>query len=208
MSTMARADLAASLKLLWGDSASYWSLAADADYVRHLDDALPGFGNAWPHRVGASATVTAGVADYPLPADFVGLLSLEWGRDQRARARQWNTDWPGRAPTAQVLYTAADGWVLRLTPVPTAADVALLGTACPYVYRAQHVIGDLAAETTVPATLRQSLLMYGLAAGLQELAARNVLKPIQLHRGMGSVPANSTPQAALDAVRRSLGVAA
>lgn len=65
MSTMARADLAASLKLLWGDAASYWSLAADADYVRHLDDALPGFGNAWPHRVGASATVTAGVADYP-----------------------------------------------------------------------------------------------------------------------------------------------
>ena len=208
MSTMSRADLAASLKLLWGDAASYWSLPADADYVRHLDDALPGFGNAWPHRVGASVTLTAGVADYPVPADFVSLMSLEWGRAERARARAWNPDWPGRVPTAQVLYTAADGWVLRLMPPPSAADIALLGASCPYVYRAQHVIGELAADTTVPPTLRQSLLMYGLAAGLQELAARNVIKPIQLHRGMGSVPANSTPQAALDAVRRSLGVAA
>lgn len=205
--SMSRADLAASLKLLWGDAATHWTLPADADYVRHLDAALQGFGIAWPHRVGASATVTAGVADYPLPADFIGLLSLEWGRDQRARAQPWSTDWPGRAPTAQTLHTPA-GWVLRLAPAPTAADVALLGAACRYVYRAQHVIGTLGADTTVPPTLRDALLMYGLAAGLQELAARNVLKPIQLHRGMGSVPANSTPQAALDAVRRSLGLAA
>lgn len=206
--SMARADLAASLKLLWGDAAAYWATAGDGDYLRHLDACLTAFGQRWPRRMAATVTLTAGVEDYPLPADFLALLSLEWGRSQRARARQWNADWPGRPPTAQVLNTVADGQVLRLTPPPSAADIDLLGSACAYTYRAQYVLDAVAANTTVPATLREPLLMYGLAQGLQELAARNVLKPIQLHRGMGSVPANSTPQAALDAVRRSLGIAA
>lgn len=206
--SMARADLAVSLKLLWGDAAAYWAAAGDGDYLRHLDACLTAFGNRWPRRMGASMALVAEQSDYALPADFLGLLSLEWGRAQRARARQWHDDWPGRPPTAQALDTVAGGQVLRLTPAPSAADIALLGSACPYTYRAQYVLDAVSASTTVPANLREPLLMYGLAQGLQELAARNVLKPIQLHRGMGSVPANSTPQAALDAVRRSLGMAA
>lgn len=205
--SMSRADLAAGLKLLWGDAAAYWTLPADADYVRHLAAALHGFGSAFPRRVAATLTLLAGTGDYALPADFVGLFALERGRQERNRWRPWDAQWPGRLPTAQVV-TVAGVQTLRVSPTPAVGDITSLGSAFPYVYQAQHTIGELAADTTVPESQRESLLLHGMAAGLQELAVRNVLKPIQLHRGMGSVPANSTPQAALDAVRRSLGVAA
>jgi hypothetical protein len=198
------ADAIADLKALWGKGAELWCAPADADYRRHLRAAELSLARQEPLQRLHPLTLVAGQAQYAAPADALAVLRLEWLDEARATRQPGNPDWPGRLPRA-VLVVSAASRVVQVMPAPTAGQMAAFGGTCNVLLAcAYHVDATDAAATTVPEVLRPLLLRHAVMAGMGELAARNVAVPIQLHRGMGSVPANSTPQAAFDALRREL----
>ncbi len=65
------------------------------------------------------------------------------------------------------------------------------------------------SDTTVPDEHRGLLLLRAQAEAMQELAARNIAKPVQLRDGQGGAPRNGVPAALhaqlMDAFERGAG---
>lgn len=187
---MTLAALLATHKAALGPAAGKFSAAADADFVRHLDQARRWLAGRFPRVLAGTVALVAGTARYASPAGLVAVQRLVWGAD--ATAQPWAAGYPGPLPRLYSAEAAGGARELVFQPAPTAAQVAAWGASAAYEYRALHVLADDATHT-LPPDLDAPLLLAALIVALRELAARNVVDPITLHRGVGSLPSASTP---------------
>ena len=191
---MTRTELITSLKAMLGGTAEKFSAGDDADFRRQLDLAALALARRRPRAREGTVVLEAGVHAYDLPEDCAEVLYSLWGRAESRRIRPWAPHHPGPLPRHSVVETGA-GRKLVLDPAPTLGQLQTLGSAYRFRYLAAHRIGDEAADTTVQPADRHLLLLRALAEAMAELAAREITAPVQLHRGIGSVPRNGTPAA-------------
>lgn len=190
--TMALAEMVADLKVSLHDAARVFDSPDDADFVRFLAQALPDMQYKRPRTLLGSVAVMAGtarcsLADYP---DFAAFKTHMWG-DLRP-VKPWEPGYPGPVPRVSAVH---DGqWWLVFDPAPTALQVAAFG-ACSFWYFGLHVLGVLAADTTVMAADRGLLMLRAQVEAMRELAIRNAGKPVQLRDGLSGTARNSTPAA-------------
>ena len=82
-----------------------------------------------------------------------------------------------------------------------------------YEYALKHYLIDIPASNTNPDLVACSFyeeddelfIIRALAALMAELMSSNVTNPVQLHKGMASIPANSTPAAAYELLMKRYG---
>jgi hypothetical protein len=193
---MSQADLVADLKAGLLDSADVFTAAADADFIRHLGAAALALARFRPRTLLGELTLVADQAGYAAPADFHAFKLGLWGS---TTARPWDKNWPGRIPAARAVE-AAGAMEIHLDPAPTAAQIALLGSAYKFYYYARHSISTTAASTTIRPGDRGLLLLRAQAEAMKEMALRNIKKPVQLRDGLASAPRNGTPAALFQAL--------
>lgn len=195
MGGMDLASLVASLKASLGaEVAALFRASSDADLERHLEQAALDMSRVRPRTKLGSVTLAADTPNYSAPADLLRLKQSLWGVGERRSRRPWASDWPGPMPTVRVAETTA-GRELYLTPAPTAAQIAALGSEYQFFYFAAHAVGATAAETTIQAGDRGLLLLRAQAEAMQELAMHGVGKPVRAVPGTGGSPRNGTPAA-------------
>jgi hypothetical protein len=198
--TMALADLVADLKRSLHDSADVFDAADDADFVRFLKQALPDLGWKRPLTQVGQVTLVAGQGDYSLSAmpDFSNYKTHLWDRGGNC-PQPWEPGYPGALPRVRSYKNAAGYW-LGFDPAPSAAHIAVRGSAFKFYYFGLHSLADVATSTTVAVADRGLLLMRAQAEAMMELALRNMSKPVQLRDGLSGTPRNSTPRALYDAL--------
>jgi len=188
--TMSQADLVADLKASLLDAANSFTSTNDADFIRHLTIAALDLARFRPRTLLGSLSLVADQFAYSAPADIVATKYPIWGVNERNRNRQWDAGYPGKLPRLSLV-----GSEVHLTPAPSSAQISMLGSDYKFYYYAAHVIAADATQTTVRAGDRHLLLMRAAAEAMTELAHKGVINPVQLHRGLGSMPANSSPSA-------------
>lgn len=164
-------------------------------YARHLQIAALDLGRFRRRTLAASLTLIADQEAYAAPALFVQYKITTWGDKQRTQRQPWDANYPGSPPRVSVSETAQNTLQLHLWPVPTAGQIADLGTSFPFFYYAGHVLRETPTQTTVRAADRHLLLVRATAAALQELAHRGSTQPVRLGDGFGSMAKNGTPAA-------------
>lgn len=200
--TMSLADLVADLKRSLHDTAAVFDAAADADFVRFLNQALPDMGWKRGRTLVGSVVLVAGQANYSLAGvtDFYAYKTHLW--EPVARMQAWEPGYPGAVPRVFSYKDGSGNW-LGFEPAPTAEHIALRGSTFRFYYFGVHVIGAAAADTTVSAPDRALLLLRAQAEAMLELTLRNVNKPVQLRDGLSGTPRNSTPAALYQALLQS-----
>lgn len=198
--TMSLVDLVADLKRSLHDCAAVFNAALDADFLRFLEQSLPDMGWKRPVTRLGQVTLQDGVARYALAAypDFASYKTHLWDKGSSYPAA-WEPGYPGALPRVMGLRDGAVNW-LTFEPAPSAAHMAYRGSAFKFYYFANHEIGVVAADTTVPAQDRGLLLLRAQAEAMRELTLRNVAKPVQLRDGFSGTPRNSTPAALYEAL--------
>ncbi len=192
--TMSEADLVADLKATLFDAANFFTAAADADFKRFLQQALPDMQTKRPITRLGTLTLAAGEARYVVAeADFAALKTDIW-REPSKLPKPWDAAYPGALPR---ISAARDGdtWYMQFEPAPTALHIAALGDSCKFYYFALHVIAVNAADTTVNPQDRGLLLLRAQAEAMLALGMRNAGKPVQVRDGLSGTPRNSTPAA-------------
>jgi len=197
--TMSLDDLVADLKRSLHDSAGVFDAAADADFVRFLNQALADMGWKRPRTLLGQVTLESGTAVYSLAdcSDFYGYKTHLW--EAACRLQAWEPGYPGAVPRVSGYKDGTGNW-LAFDPAPSSAHIALRGSTFRFYYFAQHTIGAVAADTTVNAVDRGLLLLRAQAEAVLEMTLRNMGKPVQLRDGLSGTPRNSTPRALYDAL--------
>lgn len=197
--TMTREALVKDLKAALGSAAGRFDASNDADFVRHLDRAALALARKRPRTMLGSVTLEADESLYEPPADLAAVKAPIWGMAKRRELKPWQTGYPGRLPWPRLVETE-EGVRLCIEPAPTAEQITLFGAEYQLYYYAAHRIGESAAETTVLEADRDLLILRGMVEAMRELAASGTVEPVQIHRGIGSVPRNGTPQAVHEAL--------
>ncbi|MCW8830667.1 MAG: hypothetical protein OQK32_04000 [Gammaproteobacteria bacterium] len=193
--TMSQADLIADLKGILNDAQDKFKAADDADFIRHLDVAARDMGRVRRRTRIGTIVLVADQPNYAAPADILFPKYPIWGLQQRNNRKPWQSNYPGRAPTMQ-LIDGESSEEIYLQPAPSAAAITDLGSEFKYYYFAFHTIGDAAEDTTIKLADRDLLLLRATAQAMTELAHHNVTKPIKMGgQGIGLMPKNGTPSA-------------
>lgn len=194
MGAMDQTSIVADLKKMLNDSASKFA-TDDTDFIRQIDFALGDISRARPHRLLGSITLTADVGEYAAPVNFIKMEMPIWGNAERRTRRQYDSNYPGPAPSVTV-FGSGTNKSISLLPAPTAAQIVNIGSEYKFYYQAKHIVDTDAANTTVDEADRDLLLIRATAQAMQELAARGVSQPIKLGgSGVGAMPKNGTPAA-------------
>lgn len=204
--TMTRADLVADLKASLQDAAKVFTVAADADFSRHLDAAALDMGRVRPRTMLGTITLVADQYNYTAPADLLSYKSDLWGIPGR-RINPWETTYPGRLPDVRAAVSGTTR-ELHFLPAPTTAQITALGAAFKFYYFAAHLIGAAAVDTTLHAGDRGLLLLRAQAEAMKELAMRNITKPVSLRDGLSQGPRNGTPGYLFEQLMKLFEVAA
>ncbi|MFZ5658765.1 MAG: hypothetical protein ACOY5C_02785 [Pseudomonadota bacterium] len=191
---MSLTDLIADLKSSLQDAATVFDAPADADFIRHLNQAALDMGRVRPRTLVGELALVAAQPNYPAPADLLRPKFPLWGMAERQQRRPWDKAWPGPAPRLSLVDTGS-GRELWLDPAPTEAQISLLGARYRFYYFATHQIDVDASKTTVLPGDRGLLLLRAQAEAMLEMAMRNIKKPVQLRDGSNSAPKNGTPAA-------------
>ncbi|UUZ68084.1 hypothetical protein LP416_27855 [Polaromonas sp. P2-4] len=101
----------------------------------------------------------------------------------------------------------AGRWSLMFDPAPTAAMLAVLGSAFKFWFFAQHAIDATASLTTISQQDRGLLILRAQVEAMRELSIRNAGKPVQMRDGFSGQPRNSTPAALADMLMRTFAEA-
>lgn len=183
--SMQLSDLVEDLKASLKDSAAKFDAANDADFKRLLALAAVGFGRKRPRTLTGSISLIAGVDRYAAPADFIMQKGSLWGREEQRKYKPWDSRHPGRLP---VMSVAEEEGSLKifLSPLPSAQQIACIGSNYTFFYYAAHTLSEEAGKTTVRENDRDLLLLLATIHAMIELANSGTVNPIQLHRGMGS----------------------
>jgi hypothetical protein len=192
--TMAEADLVEDLKASLFDAAQTFASEADAEFKRFLQQALPDMQFKRPVTRLGSLTLVAGEARYQVAASDFAAFKTDLWREPSRLPKPWDPSHPGALPRIEAVRDGA-AWFVQFEPAPTAAHLAVLGTAFKYYYFAEHAIGESASDTTVNPQDRGLLLLRAQVEAMQALAMRNAGKAVQMRDGLSGVARNSTPAA-------------
>jgi len=193
--SMSKADLSHDLKSMLGKSVEHFKKDGLNDFIRLLNMAARALSRDKPLQKSDTLSLIAGQFDYEIPADLVKPMYSDWGKQETKTRLPWNSNYPDRLPTLKLIIVPA-GKKLRLTPAPTAAQIADLGAEYIYYYSAKHEINSQAALTTVDDSDRDLLLLRALAFAMTDLAASSSSLPVQLGPSKySSTPKNGTPSA-------------
>lgn len=191
--TLSRSDLRADHKAALGSVDNKFKSANNADYDRHLNNAALALSRLRRRTLVGELTLVSDQSSYPAPADLVAVKVSTWGQN---KLQPWDVGYC-RLPRMSV-FEGTTGLMINLAPAPTASQIGLFGSKYSYFYLAAHQLDDDATKTTFKAADRDLFLLLALIEAMTELASMGVTEPIQLHRGMGSVPANTTPAALVE----------
>lgn len=170
-------------------------------FDRALTIALNALSKDKPIIKDAELQLVCGQRKYPLPADCFEYICSEWGR--KPYIEPWDKRYPSHIPRTRTETNSA-GKVIVFNKQISAKQFAAYGYCFRYEYALKHFLIDLPASNTNPDLAPCSFyeedyeifITRALAALMAELMSSNVTTPIQLHKGMGSMPTNSTPAAA------------
>lgn len=192
--TMSEADLVADLKASLFDAKNVFTTAADGDFTRFLQQALPDMQFKRPVTRLGSITLAADEGRYAIAeADFAAFKTDLW-REPSKVPRPWDPAYPGALPRVCAVREV-DAWFVQFEPAPSALHLQALGSTFKFYYFAAHAIGALAADTTINPQDRGLLLVRAQAEAMLALGMRNAGKPVQLRDGLSGTPRNSTPAA-------------
>jgi len=192
--TMARAQLASAVRRYLMEAAdAFKSDGVDdgSEFDAVLDAAAADLSRYKARTLVGSVTLVAEKSDYPAPVDMIYAKQSLWGKQQRRTRARWGKNYPGVLPKLQLI---SDG-LLMITPAPSSAQIASLGSEYKFFYAAFHRIGETAAETTVPESDRHLLILRAVVEALRWLAVNNINKPVRLRDGISQGPRNGTPAA-------------
>lgn len=201
--SMSQNDLVADLKASLFDAASVFEAEGDAELKRFLAQALPDLQVKRPLTKLGTLTLVAGTAAYPVEAADFAALKFDLWRNPAKLGKPWDPCYGAPLPRLEAVRGADGGWQLLFDPAPSAAQIAVLGTACAFYYFATHAIGETAEATTVAVQDRGLLLLRAQAEAMLALAMRNAGKPVQMRDGLSGTPRNSTPAALRETLLRA-----
>lgn len=170
-----------------------WKVTA---FPRAITTALNAHNKRRPLTATANLHLQAGKGIYAADECMVRYLGSYWGMDGNA-IPTWCDDYPGALPRVITIHTVS-GLALQFLPAPTHKLISLYGRNYEYLYTVGHVLTD--DDCSIRADDYDLFFVRCLAALMQDLIASNVTDPIQMHKGLGSIPNLSTPIAARDAL--------
>ena len=185
--TMSEDDLIADLKASIHDASTFFDSKVDA-YKRHLNVAARDIARFRPRTMLGSITVEADVIAYAAPGDMVMPKRSIWGQNERQRFRQYESGYPGKLPRLSLV-----GDEVHLSPAPSSAQIAKLGSTYKFYYFAAHQIGATAAETTVRESDRALLILRAQAEAMREMSIHQANKPVKVAQGTNAQPREGTP---------------
>lgn len=192
-------SVVAAFKASLGDAAAQFRVAADADFVRMLQVALPDMQAKRPVTRPGEVALFAYQPSYLLAyADFAAFKTHLWAEPSQT-PKPWDACWPGAVPRVAAQCDGTD-WYLELNPAPTPRQLAVWGSTLKFWYFARHVLSDTAGESTVNDNDLGLLLLRAQAEAMRELAIRNVVKMTQMRDGYSGTPRNGTPTALFEAL--------
>lgn len=147
-------------------------------------------------------TVAAGTELYTAPAGVLQVLGDSWS-DRDIEDCPWN--YPFTLPSITHQHDPDDvgAFVWRITPIPTAEHLYVLGPMLTVRFNQPHSVSDTLGETTLRPADRELLLLRAVAECAKYLAVRQTSKAMDVRPGMGAnVPRNSTPLAVFDTLMK------
>lgn len=197
MPRIATSELIALHKRSLMDMAAMFTEADDADFLRHLQIAAREISKCKRTRtLVATLALSAGVAEYAAPADMVRVKASPWGVTEQNRD-PWGAP---REPLPRLDQVDAPegGYLIRLNPAPTAAQLRAFGAEMPIYYLAHHAV-PASGTGTITEREVDLLLLRAKVEALREASIRNANKPVTLRAGQGMGDAvmskNTTPPA-------------
>lgn len=199
--SMSLEDLVADLKDTLHDSATVFASDDDAAFKRFLVQALPAMEIKRPLTRLGGVQLQAGLPRYSLAnvPDFAAYKTHLW---DTGMPKPWEPGYPGALPRVSAARDA-DQWWLHFDPAPTWKHIGALGYSFRFWYYGRHVLGALAAATTIAEADRGLLLLRAQAEAMREMAVRNASKPVQMRDGISGVTRNSTPAALYEQLLRA-----
>ena len=179
---MSLSDLSSDLKGMLGSSADKFNQEGRGDLDRLLNTAAAALSRDKPQNMSASLLLVADQADYDVPALLIKAIYSDWGKKQQRERQPWQRGFPDRLPSLNIVKVEA-GKRLRLTPPPTALQIADLGADFVYYYTGRYKIGAKPIDTTVDECDRDLLLLRATIAAMQDLALSHASTPVSLGPG-------------------------
>lgn len=173
-----------------------WKVTA---FPRAITAALSAFNRDRPLTATASLELRAGKAIYAADDCLIRYLGSYWGIEAPPTPT-WEPLYPGALPRVVAIHSTS-GMCLQFIPAPTDKHVQLYGRQFEYLYNVGHVLTD--DDCSITDDDYDAFISRALAALMRDLMAAGVTEPVQMHRGMGSMPNSATPKAAYDALMQA-----
>lgn len=199
--TLSRNDLRADHKSALGSAINKFDGANNADLDRHLNHAVLALSRIKRRTLLGEISLVDGECNYPAPSDCFATKISQWGQGV---LKPWDKG-AGRLPRITT-YASDTGLMINLNPAPNSFQIACFGSKYTFFYLAVHHLDDDATKTTFNIAERDLFLLLAMIEAVKELALRGLTDPIQLHRGMGSIPANGTPSALLELLTKQVDI--
>ncbi|OQX16146.1 MAG: hypothetical protein BWK73_04595 [Thiothrix lacustris] len=167
-------------------------------FERAIDAALTAFNRDRPLVATADCELRAGRSSYAADDCLIRYLGSDWGCIENIQP--YDPRFPGALPRVHTVRKTS-GMALAFTPAPTHKHIAAYGSHYDYWYAVSHVL--TADDCSIANNDYDLFITRALASLMRDLIAANVTDPIQLHRGMGSLPNSATPLAAYEALMSS-----
>ena len=173
-----------------------WKVTA---FARAISAALTAFNKDRPLTATGNISLRAGKGLYAADDCLIRYLGSYWALEE-PRTPTWSDDYHGALPRIHAIRTA-HGMAIQFMPPPGAKLINLYGREFEYLYSVGHVLSD--DDCSIRADDIDLFMTRALAALMKELVASNVTDPIQLHKGLGSLPNSATPLAAYEALMKA-----
>jgi len=180
-----RAEITAELKSIVKSDKNRWLETA---FDRAINTALFALSESRPITMDAEITLISGTRRYDVPADLLHYIGTDWGVN--SDIEPWDLAFPGVVPRI-FLSNTPTGRCLEFSVAPNAKHLRVYGSTFSYWYAVAHELTE--TVFTVRDDDYDLFITRAMAALMKELVASNVSSPIQLHRGMGSLPNSATP---------------
>lgn len=173
-----------------------WKVTA---FPRAITAALTAFNRDRPLIASSALELRAGKAIYAADDCLIRYLGSYWGIEDPP-IPTWEQLYPGSLPRV-VAIRSTSGMCLQFIPAPSYKHIVLYGRHFEYLYSVGHVLTD--DDCSITDDDYDAFITRALAALMRDLVASGVSEPVQIHRGMGSMPNSATPKAAYDALMQA-----
>jgi hypothetical protein len=192
--TMSEEDLVSDLKASLFDSAKTLADEDDAQFKRFLRQSLPDMEAKRPRTRLGTFELVADQERYQVAETDFAAFKLDLWRDPQKMPKPWEPCFPGPLPRILCPQQEEGAWYIAFDPAPTQRQISVLGTTFKFYYFAHHVIGALAADTTIDPVDRGLLLLRAQAEAMLAIAMRNAAKPVPCATACQALRATARPR--------------